>query len=35
METFQQIMNWFYLVLIVAAVAIGAWLYKRRKEENE
>jgi LPXTG-motif cell wall-anchored protein len=35
METFQQIMNWFYLVLIVAAIAIGAWLYKRRKEESE
>ena len=35
METFQQVMNWFYLLLIVAAVAIGAWLYKKRKEEGE
>ncbi len=35
METFQQVMNWFYLLLIVAAVAIAGWLYKKRKEEGE
>ncbi len=35
METFQQVMNWFYLLLIVAAVAIGGWLYHKRKEEGE
>lgn len=35
METFQQVMNWFYLLLILAAVGIGGWLYKKRKEEGE
>ena len=35
METFQQVMNWFYLLLVLAAVAIGCWLYKKRKEEGE
>jgi hypothetical protein len=35
METFQQIMNWFYLFLIVAAAIVVGWLYKKRKGENE
>jgi hypothetical protein len=35
METFQQIMNWFYLFLIVVALVIGVWFYKKRKGESE
>lgn len=35
METFQQIMYGFYALLILAAIAIGVWFYKRRKGSQE
>ena len=35
METFQQVMYGFYALLILAAIAIGVWLYKKRKESQE
>jgi LPXTG-motif cell wall-anchored protein len=34
METFHQIMNWFYAGLMLAAVGIGAWFYKKKKESD-
>jgi hypothetical protein len=35
METFQQMMNWLYLLLIAGALVIGLWFYKKRTEESE
>ena len=35
METFQQIMYGFYALLTLAAIAIGVWFYKKRKESQE
>ena len=32
METFQNVMNAFYAVLMIAAIGMAAWLYKKRKE---
>ena len=34
METFQQIMYGFYVVLILAAIGISAWFYKKKKESD-
>ena len=34
METLQQIMYAFYAVLMIAAVGIAMWLYKKRKEND-
>jgi LPXTG-motif cell wall-anchored protein len=34
METFQQIMYAVYALLTLAAIAIGVWLYKKRKESQ-
>ena len=34
MQTFQQIMYGFYAVLLLAAIAISAWFYKKRKESD-
>ncbi len=34
METFQQIMYGFYAVLILAAVGISVWFYKKKKESD-
>ncbi len=34
METFQQIMYGFYAVLILAAIGISAWFYKKKKESD-
>ena len=35
METFQQIMYGFYALLTLAAIALGVWFYKKRKESQE
>jgi LPXTG-motif cell wall-anchored protein len=32
METFQYVMYGFYAVLMIAAIGMAAWLYKKRKE---
>ena len=34
METFQQIMYGFYTLLTLAAIALGVWFYKKRKESQ-
>jgi LPXTG-motif cell wall-anchored protein len=34
METLRQIMYAFYAVLMLAAVGIATWLYKKRKEND-
>ncbi len=34
METFQHIMYGFYAVLMVAAVGMAAWLYKKKNESD-
>jgi LPXTG-motif cell wall-anchored protein len=34
METLQQVMYAFYVVLMLAATGIAAWLYKKRKEND-
>jgi len=34
METLQQIMYAFYAVLMLAAVGIAMWFYKKRKEND-
>jgi len=34
MQTLQQIMYGFYVVLMLAAVGIAMWLYKKRKEND-
>jgi LPXTG-motif cell wall-anchored protein len=35
METLQQIMYAFYAVLMLAAVGIAMWFYKKRKENDQ
>jgi LPXTG-motif cell wall-anchored protein len=35
METFQQIMYWFYAVLLMAAVGIAVWFFKKKKESDQ
>jgi len=35
METFQQIMYGFYALLTLAAIALGVWFYRKRKESQE
>jgi LPXTG-motif cell wall-anchored protein len=32
METFSQVMNWFFAVLALAALVIGYFLVKKRRE---
>ena len=34
MAIFQQIMYWFYAVLLLAAIGIAAWFYKKKKESE-
>ena len=34
MKTFQHIMYAFYVVLMLAAIGITAWFYKKQKENN-
>jgi len=34
METFQQIMYGFYVVMMLAAIGIAIWFYKKRKESG-
>jgi LPXTG-motif cell wall-anchored protein len=34
METFHQLMNWFYAVLIVGAVGIAVWFLKKKRESD-
>ncbi len=34
METFQQVMNWFFVGLVVAG-GIGFWFFKKRKENSQ
>jgi len=34
MENFHEIMNVIYAALMVAAVGIGAWFYKKKKESD-
>ena len=34
MEMFHQIMNWFYGGLLIAAICIGGWFYKKKKESD-
>lgn len=35
METLQQIMYGFYAVLMLAAVGLAMWFYKKRKENDQ
>jgi len=35
METFQQVMYGFYALLTLAAIALGVWFYRKRKESQE
>ncbi len=35
METFQQVMNWFFVGLVVVAGGIGFWFFKKRKENSQ
>ena len=34
MAIFQQIMYWFYAVLLLAAIGIAVWFYKKKKESE-
>jgi len=34
MEIFQQIMYWFYAVLMLAAIGIAVWFYKKKRESE-
>jgi LPXTG-motif cell wall-anchored protein len=34
MAIFQQIMYWFYAVLLLAAIGLGAWFLKKKKESE-
>jgi LPXTG-motif cell wall-anchored protein len=34
MQIFQQIMYAFYAVLMLAAIGIAAWFYKKRKDSD-
>ncbi|MBN1566817.1 MAG: LPXTG cell wall anchor domain-containing protein [Acidobacteria bacterium] len=34
MEVFQQFMYWFYAVMLLAAIGIAAWFYKKKKESD-
>jgi LPXTG-motif cell wall-anchored protein len=34
MQIFQQVMYGFYAVLMLAAIGIGAWFYKKKKEND-
>jgi LPXTG-motif cell wall-anchored protein len=34
MAIFQQIMYWFYALLMLAAIGIAAWFYKKKKESD-
>jgi hypothetical protein len=34
METFQQVMYGFYAVLMLGAVGIAVWFYRKQKEND-
>lgn len=34
MEIFQKFMYWFYVVLMLSAIGIAAWFYKKKKESD-
>ena len=34
MQIFHEVMNCFYGVLVVGAICIGAWFYKKKKESD-
>jgi LPXTG-motif cell wall-anchored protein len=34
MQIFHEVMNWFYVGLMVGAIGIGAWFYKKKKESD-
>jgi LPXTG-motif cell wall-anchored protein len=34
MEAFHEVMNWVYGVLMLGAIGIGAWFYKKKKESE-
>jgi LPXTG-motif cell wall-anchored protein len=34
MDAFHQIMNWFLGGLLLGAIVIGAWFYKKKKESD-
>ncbi len=35
MEIFHQAMNVFYGVLVIGAVCIGVWFYRKKKESDQ
>lgn len=34
MEVFQQFMYWFYGAMLLAAIGIAAWFYKKKRESD-
>jgi hypothetical protein len=34
MEVFQQFMYWFYGAMLLGAIGIVAWFYKKKKESD-
>jgi LPXTG-motif cell wall-anchored protein len=34
MEVFQQFMYWFYGAMLLAAIGIAAWFYRKKKESD-
>ena len=35
MAIFQQIMYWFYVALLLAAIGIAVWFFKKKKESDQ
>jgi hypothetical protein len=34
MQIFHEVMNWFYVGLMVGAIGIGVWFYNKKKESD-